>query len=424
MKKLQAEWDNPLFTQVQHQFEDAAQRLNLDENIYYRLRVPDKALMVSVPFRNDDGTVRVVPGYRVHHNDVLGPYKGGIRYHQGVNLGEVAALAMLMTWKTALVNLPLGGAKGGIQIDPTLLTRAELQRMTRRYVTEIVNFIGPEEDIPAPDMGTNEQVMAWVMDTYSQLKGYAIPEVVTGKPVIIGGSMGRREATGRGVVYCIMETYKVLNKTLNHHTTVAVQGFGNVGAAAAKKLEKSGARVVAVSDVRSGIYNPNGLSYLKVQKWMEQNKTLEGYPEADSISNEDLMLLDVDILIPAATEDTITGDIAKKLKCKVLAEGANGPVTLEGDHILQERGDIFVIPDVLANAGGVIVSYFEWVQDLQNFFWKEKEINRRLYDIIAPAFQGVYEFSRKNSLNMRMAALMLSIDKVSRAMLTRGLYPG
>ncbi len=424
MKKLQAEWDNLLFVQVQQQFEDAAKKLSLDENIFYRLRVPDKALMVSVPFRNDDGSIRVLPGYRVQHNDVLGPYKGGVRFHPNVNLGEVAALAMLMTWKCALVNLPLGGAKGGVQIDPGMLSRGELQRMTRRYTAEIINFIGPDMDIPAPDMGTNEQIMAWMMDTYSQFKGYAIPEIVTGKPVSIGGSLGRKEATGRGVVYCIMETAKILNMSLDHQTKAAIQGFGNVGSAATKKLEKSGAKIVAVSDVHTGIYNAKGLSYAKIRDWVKHHQTLLDFPEADHITNEELLLLDVDILIPAATEDTITEDIARKLKCKVLAEAANGPTTLEADKIINDRGDIFVIPDVLANAGGVIVSYFEWVQDLQNFFWKEKEINQRLWEILSQAFQSVYKFSKKQKVNLRMAALMKGIDKVSKAMLTRGFYPG
>jgi glutamate dehydrogenase (NAD(P)+) len=424
VKKLQAEWDNPLFIQVQHQFEEAAGRLNLDENIFYRLRVPDKALIVSVPFRNDDGSIRVVPGYRVQHNDVRGPFKGGIRYHPNVNLGEVAALAMLMTWKCSLVNLPLGGAKGGVQIDPSLLSRSELQRMTRRYTQEIINFIGPEIDVPAPDMGTNEQVMAWVMDTYSQLHGYAIPEIVTGKPVIIGGSLGRNEATGRGVVYCILEASKALNLALDHNTKVAIQGFGNVGSAAAKKLEKSGARVVAVSDFKCGVYNKNGLDYKKLRDWLKEHPHLENFPEGDAVTNEELMTLDVDILVPAATEGTITAKIARKLKCKILAEGANGPTSLEADQIINERGDIFVIPDILANAGGVIVSYFEWVQDLQNLFWKEKEINHRLWEIISEAFHAVHQFSKDKGINMRMAALMLGIDKVSKAMLTRGFYPG
>lgn len=423
MKKLSAEWDNPLFIQVQAQFETAARKISLDENIFYRLRVPDKALLVSVPFRNDDGSIRVVPGYRVQHNDVMGPYKGGVRYHPNVNLGEVAALAMLMTWKCALVNLPLGGAKGGIQIDPGMLSRGELQRMTRRYTSEIVNFIGPEVDIPAPDMGTNEQVMAWMMDTYSQLKGYAIPEVVTGKPVIIGGSMGRKEATGRGVVYCLMEAAKILGMRLDQNTRVAVQGFGNVASAAVKKLEKLGTKVVAVSDVHSAVYNPNGLSYAALQEWFLQHKSLEGFPEAERLNNEELLGLDVEILIPAATEATITEEVALRLKCKILAEGANGPTTLKADQIIQDRGDIFVIPDVLANAGGVVVSYFEWVQDLQNYFWNEKEIYKRLWEIMTTAFNHVYQFSLEKKVNMRLAALMLGIQKVSQAMLIRGFYP-
>jgi len=423
MKKLTAEWDSPLFSQVQVQFETAAKRLSLDENIFYRLRVPDKALIVSVPFRNDDGSIRVVPGYRVQHNDVLGPYKGGIRYHPDVNLGEVAALAMLMTWKCSLVNLPLGGAKGGIQIDPGPLSRGETQRMTRRYTSEVVNFIGPDVDIPAPDMGTNEQVMAWVMDTYSQLKGYAIPEIVTGKPVIIGGSLGRKEATGRGVVYCLIEAARVRNIKLDQGHRIGVQGFGNVGSAAVKKLEKIGAKVVAVSDAKSGVYNPKGLSYKALADWVQKNKYLEGFPEADAVTNEELMVLDLDTLIPAATEGTITESIARKLKCKVLVEGANGPTTNAADKVIEERGDIFLIPDVLANAGGVIVSYFEWVQDLQNLFWKEKEINSRLWEIIISSFKTVYDFSVERKVPMRLAALMVGIDKVSRAMLTRGFYP-
>ncbi|MCE9625951.1 MAG: Glu/Leu/Phe/Val dehydrogenase [Deltaproteobacteria bacterium] len=409
--------------QVQAQFETAAQKLSLDENIFNRLRVPDKALIVSVPFRNDDGSIRVVPGYRVQHNDVLGPYKGGLRYHPLVNLGEVAALASLMTWKCALVNLPLGGAKGGIQIDPTLLSRGELQRMTRRYTSEIVNFIGPDVDIPAPDMGTNEQVMAWIMDTYSQLKGHAVAEIVTGKPVIIGGSLGRKEATGRGVVYCLIEASKLLNYKLDESTRIAVQGFGNVGAAAVKKLEKIGTKVVAVSDVKSGVYNPKGLSYQALTDWVNQHRSLEGFPEADAVTNAELACLDVDIVVPAATEGTITPEIARKLKCKILAEGANGPTTLEADKIIEDRGDIFVIPDILANAGGVIVSYFEWVQDLQNYFWTEQEINKRLFEIMSTAFQTIHEFSKAHQVNMRNAALMTGIQKVSQAMLTRGFYP-
>lgn len=424
MKKLSAEWDNALFVQVQKQFEEAAQKISLDENLYYRLRVPDKALIVTVPFRKDDGTIQVVPGYRVHHNDTLGPYKGGIRYHPNVELGEVAALAMLMTWKCALVNLPLGGAKGGVQIDPTPLTRSELQRMTRRFTSEIVNFIGPDVDIPAPDMGTSEQVMAWIMDTYSQFHGHAIPEVVTGKPVLIGGSLGRKESTGRGVVYCIMETLKRLDMVLDHKSRVAIQGYGNVGSAAAKKLHKSGARIVAVSDVQGGIHHQGGLDLAKLNEWVANKKTVVGFPESEPINNEELLTLELEILIPAATEDVITESIAKKLRCKILAEAANGPTTIAADNILNDRDDVFIIPDVLANAGGVTVSYFEWVQSLQNLFWKEKEINHRLWEIMSQAFHSVYEFAQEKKVSMRLAALMLGIEKVSQAMLIRGFYPG
>jgi glutamate dehydrogenase (NAD(P)+) len=335
----------------------------------------------------------------------------------------VAALAMLMTWKCALVNLPLGGAKGGIQIDPARLSRGELQRMTRRYTSEIVNFIGPDVDIPAPDMGTNEQVMAWIMDTYSQLKGYAIPEIVTGKPVIIGGSLGRKEATGRGVVYALMEAAKLLKIKLDQKIRVAIQGFGNVGSAAAKKVEKIGTRVIAVSDHLGGVYNAEGLSYVALQDWVNLHRTVQGFPGGEPITNDQLLTLDADVVIPAATEGTVTADVALRMKCKILAEAANGPTTIEADRIIRERGDIFIIPDVLANAGGVVVSYFEWVQDLQNFFWNEKEINRRLWEVMTQAFHNVHQFALERKVDMRMAALMVGIDKVARAMLTRGFYP-
>ncbi len=423
MKKISAEWDNPLFKQVQTQFEEAAALLSLDDNIFYRLRIPDKVLIVAVPFRRDDGRVQVVPGYRVQHNDVLGPCKGGIRYHQNVNLGEVSALAMLMTWKCALVGLPLGGAKGGVQIDPTPLSRAELQRMTRRYTAEIAHFVGPNRDIPAPDMGTNEQVMAWFMDTYSQIQGHSVPEVVTGKPVVIGGSLGRKEATGRGVVYTIIEAAKKIKMELNSQVRVAIQGFGNVGSFAHKKIEKIGCKVVAVSDVNTGLYNPNGISYEALREYVEKNNTLQGFSEAEMISNEELLTLPVEVLIPAASEGTITGAIAKNLKCRILAEAANGPCTLEADKILNQNPNLFIIPDVLANAGGVIVSYFEWVQDLQNFFWNEKEINERLWEIMQKGFHNVVKMSEEKKVSMRMAALMTGVHIISQAMLTRGLYP-
>lgn len=423
MKLLSAEWDSPLFNDIQAQFELAAKRISLDENVFSRLRVPDRALIVSVPFRMDDGTVRVVPGYRVQHNDTFGPCKGGIRYHEEVNLGEVAALAMLMTWKTALVGLPLGGAKGGVAIDPAPLSRQELQRLTRRYTSEIFNFIGPEHDIPAPDMGTNEQVMAWMMDTYSQLRGYSVPGVVTGKPVSLGGSLGRKEAPGRGVVYCIIDAAERLKWKLNKKITVAIQGFGQVGGAAFRKIEKIGCRVVAVSDVSGGIHNPKGLSFDEVQAYSEKNGALKDCPLGDPLTNEELLTLSCDILIPAAAGGVINVDNAKKLRCRMIAEGANGPTTSEANTTIEKRGDIFLIPDILANAGGVIVSYFEWVQDLQNFFWSEREINERLFTIMQRTFAEVFDESKKEKRSLRAAALSLAIRKISSAMVARGLFP-
>ncbi len=423
MKRASAEWNSLLLRDLQEQFEKVARQISLDENVFHRLRVPERALVVSIPFRMDDGSVRVVPGYRVQHNDTLGPCKGGIRYHESVNLGEVAALAMLMTWKTALVGLPLGGAKGGVAVDPHPLSRSELQRLTRRYTTEIVNFIGPESDIPAPDMGTNEQVMAWMMDTYSMLKGYSVPGVVTGKPVAVGGSLGRREAPGRGVVYAIIEAAQRLAWKLNGKTTVAIQGFGQVGGAAAKKIQKIGCRLVAVSDVTGGVYNPKGLSYDELTKFVEKNGSLQGCRLGDSITNEELLTLECTILIPAATGGVITKKNAGKLRCRLLAEGANGPTTSEGGKILEERDDLLVIPDILANAGGVIVSYFEWVQDLQNFFWSEKEINERLFQMMQRTFHEVSDEAKRRKVSLRTAALSLAVNKVASAMLARGLFP-
>ncbi len=416
------EWRSPANEMAVRQFEIAAEKLNLDKNVAVRLQRPDRALIISVPVRMDDGNVRVFTGYRVQHNDVLGPFKGGIRYHPEVNLGEVSALAMWMTWKCALAGLPLGGAKGGISCDPNALSRKELQGMTRRYTAEIINYIGPEMDIPAPDMGTDEQVMAWVMDTYSQHKGHAVPGVVTGKPVAIGGTHGRREATGRGVVYTIVEAAKHLNMDLLG-STAAVQGFGNVGAVVAQELAGIGVKVVAISDRTGGVYNPKGLAIERVIDHVKTSKyfTLEGFSEGEPIGNAHLLELKCDILVPAALGMQITGNNAGKLKCKILAEGANGPTTLDADEILKEK-EIFVIPDILANAGGVIVSYFEWVQDLQNFFWTEDEVNKRLREILTRAFYEVLDMSRKEKVGMRQAALMIGVHRVSRAMLWRGLY--
>jgi len=414
------EWRSPASEMAVRQFDIAAERLNLDKNVAGRLRRPDRALIVSVPTRMDDGSVHVFTGYRVQHNDVLGPFKGGIRYHPDVNLGEVGALAMWMTWKCSLVGLPLGGGKGGIACDPKKLSRNELQGMTRRYTAEILNFIGPEVDIPAPDMGTNEQVMAWVMDTYSQHKGYAVPGVVTGKPVDIGGSLGRREATGRGVVYMIMEAAKHLELDLAKCSAV-VQGFGNVGLVTARELAALGVKVVGASDTSGAVWNAKGLPMAELVLYKDKNKRVQGFPGAESVSGAELLELKCDILIPAAGEMQITGENAAGLKCKILAEGANGPTTPEADQILKEKG-IFIIPDILANAGGVIVSYFEWVQDLQNFFWTEDEIRNRLREILNRAFHEVIGVSRREKVDMRVAALMIGVKRVARAMLWRGLY--
>jgi glutamate dehydrogenase (NAD(P)+) len=414
------EWRSPANEMAVQQFDSAAAKLNLDSNVAARLRRPERAMIVSVPTRMDDGRVHVFTGYRVQHNDVLGPFKGGIRYHPEVNLGEVSALAMWMTWKCSLVGLPLGGAKGGVACDPAELSRHELQGMTRRYTAEILNFIGPEVDVPAPDMGTNEQVMAWIMDTYSQHKGHAVPEVVTGKPVAIGGTLGRRDATGRGLVYTIIEAAKHLGIDLIQ-CTAAVQGFGNVGSVAVKELANIGVKVIGVSDRTGGFFDAKGLPVAKLLEVADKNHSLEGCPYGEKISNEQLLELKCDILVPAALEMQITKENAGRLQCRILAEGANGPTTPEADAILKEKG-VFVIPDVLANAGGVVVSYFEWVQDLQNFFWNEEEVNKKLRDILVKAFHEVLDMSQKQKVDMRLAALMIGIDRVARAMLWRGLY--
>jgi glutamate dehydrogenase (NAD(P)+) len=415
-----AEWRNETSDMAVQQFDVAAAKLDLDPNLAARLRRPDRAMVVSVPTRMDDGRVNVFTGYRVQHNDVLGPFKGGLRYHPSVNLGEVSALAMWMTWKCSLVGLPLGGAKGGIACDPAELSRNELQSMTRRYTAEILNFIGPEIDVPAPDMGTNEQIMAWIMDTYSQHKGHAVPEIVTGKPVAIGGTLGRREATGRGVVYTIIEAAKHLGIDLTK-CTAAVQGFGNVGAVAVKELSEIGVRLIGVADRTGGFYDAKGLPLAKLLEVADQNHSLEGFSYGQKITNAELLQLKCDILVPAALEMQITKENAPRLQCRILAEGANGPTTPEADVILREK-DVFVIPDILANAGGVVVSYFEWVQDLQNFFWTEEEVTKKLRDILVKAFHEVLHMSQKHKVHMRLAALMIGIDRVARAMLWRGLY--
>ncbi|MFQ5544069.1 MAG: Glu/Leu/Phe/Val dehydrogenase [Nitrospiria bacterium] len=415
------EYMTPIFRMALDQFEEAADKLNLDPNLRKRFTDPKRAIMVNIPIRLDDASVEVFHGYRVHHDTTLGPSKGGIRFHPEVNLGEVSALAMWMTWKCALMGLPFGGAKGGIRCDPSTLSRNELQRLTRRFTTEIIRFIGPEVDVPAPDVGTNPQVMAWMMDTYSQLRGYSIPEIVTGKPIGIGGSLGRTEATGRGVVFCIMEAMRHLEMQPQGKIAV-VQGFGNVGSHAAQLLQDEGCRVIAVSDAKSGIYNVHGLDISALRKHLEKHCFVENFPKGEVISNQELLELPCDVLIPAALSEQITEENADRISCKILAEGANGPTTLEADKILKDRG-IFVVPDVLANAGGVTVSYFEWVQGLQNFFWKEKEVNDKLHDIVTTAFQAVLEISLAEKVDMRLAALMRSIRKITDAKLARGLFP-
>lgn len=415
------ESDSPAYTMAVNQFEIAAKRLNLDRDVIARLRNPDRAYIVSVPARMDDGSVRVFSGYRVQHNDILGPFKGGIRYHPDVNLGEVSALAMWMTWKCSLAGLPFGGAKGGVACDPTRLSRQELQAMTRRYTAEIRNIIGPEVDVPAPDMGTNEQVMVWILDTYSQHRGHVVPGVVTGKPVEMGGTVGRREATGRGVVYLVAEAAKHLKLDLSR-CTATVQGFGNVGSVSAVELAKLGIKIIGVSDRTGGFYDPKGLPVDGLLRYVSQNPELAGCPYGEPISNAELLELPCDILVPAALGMQITGENVGRLKCRILAEGANGPTTLEADEILRQK-QVFVIPDILANAGGVIVSYFEWVQDLQNLFWSETEVIRGLKRILTKAFHEVLDLSQKEKTDMRLAALMIGIRRVASAMHWRGLYP-
>ena len=416
------ELDTPTFRLAVAQFDQAAEAMELDLTLRERLKLPQRSLIVSLPIRMDDGRVEVYTGYRVQHDSSRGPTKGGIRYHPDVNLGEVAALAMWMTWKCALADLPYGGAKGGVAIAPKKLSLPELQRLTRRYAAEIFPLIGPDKDVPAPDVGTDAQVMAWIMDTYSQQVGYSVPGVVTGKPLSIGGSLGREEATGRGVVYVTMEALRHLKLDIQN-TTVAIQGFGNVGTHTARIMQECGARVIAVSDVQGGIYNSNGLDIPELlARHKTKGQSLRDTKLGDWLSNDELLQLDCTVLVPAALSEQITEYNATKLRCRILAEGANGPTTLEADRILQDQG-VFIIPDILANSGGVIVSYFEWVQDGQRFFWKATDIQERLQDIMITAFHRTLQFSVSKKTSMRMAALMSGIDKVAQAHLHRGLYP-
>jgi len=396
--------------------------MQLDENIWERLRTPQRALVVSFPFRRDDyDTVDTVFGYRVQHLLTMGPTKGGTRYDADLDLGEVTALSMWMTWKCAIIGLPFGGAKGGVRIDPTTVSASELQRITRRYTSEIIEIIGPQKDIPGPDLGTDQQVMAWMMDTYSQQMGHAVPGVVTGKPVEIGGSLGRTESTGRGVVTCTLEACRHLGLSLEG-ARVAVQGYGQVGATAARIAGQLGAKIVAVSDVKSGIHAPNGLDLKQVDAWVREHRFLEGFPGGDAVSNAELLELPCDVLIPAAIQNQITGRNAGRLRCRVLVEGANGPTDLDADDVLRERG-IFTVPDILANAGGVTVSYFEWVQDAQQFFWTEEEVNQKLVLIMQRAFREVLAVAEEQKVDLRTAALMKGLARVREAKRRRGVFP-
>ncbi len=405
----------------QMQFDIAADHLKLDKGLRQVLRTPKRQLVVAIPIKMDDGTVRVFEGFRVQHNIARGPAKGGIRYHPNVTLDEVKALAAWMTWKTATVNIPFGGGKGGVICDPKRMSKGELERMTRRYASEILPIIGPDEDIPAPDVYTDSQTMAWIMDTYSMMKGHTSLGVVTGKPVSLGGSEGRNEATARGCLFITREAGKVRRLSLKG-ATVAVQGYGNAGSIAAWLFSQDGARIVAVSDSRGGIVNPKGLDPLKVLKHKERTGTVVGFPGTSKITNQELLELKCDVLVPAALENQITLENANRIKAKIVVEAANGPTTPSADEVLARKG-IFFLPDILANAGGVTVSYFEWVQDLQSFFWPEEEVNNKLEFIMKRAFHDVYQTSVRYKVHMRTAAYILAVGRVADATTVRGLFP-
>ena len=415
-------YQSTVFQQACRQFDIAADILGLEETVRERTKRPRRCVIVSMPVRMDDGRVEIFEGYRVQHNLSTGPAKGGIRFHHDVTLGEVAALAMWMSWKCSLAGLPYGGAKGGVVVDTRKLSPTELERLSRRYMQEILPFIGPNVDIPAPDVGTNEQVMAWMMDTYSNHKGHFDPGVITGKPIVLGGSLGRREATGEGVAWFVKSYLQDLGIE-PEKTTVVIQGFGNVGSEAGHALYHWGAEVIAISDYTGGVYNAKGLDLKAAQAWVAQNKTLEGFPGGEPITNEQLLELECTVLIPAALERVITDQNAGKLRCRVLAEGANGPTTNKADVILAERGDIEVIPDVLCNSGGVIVSYFEWLQNQQNYYWTKNEVFDKLYRMLAKAKASVEETKKKYNCSRRTAALLLGISRVAEAKAKRGLFP-
>ena len=411
--------ENP-FEAMMSRFDYAAKRLSLDAGLYKVLRNPEKQITVSIPVQRDGGDVEVYTGYRVLYNTSRGPAKGGIRFDMNVTLDEVTALAAWMTWKCAVVNIPFGGAKGGVICDPSTMSMGELERLTRRYTSAIIDTLGPDSDVPAPDVNTNERVMAWIMDTYSMHKRHTVTAVVTGKPVEMGGSQGRREATGRGCMIVTLEALKRLGMPIKG-ARVAVQGFGNVGSVAADLLAKQGAVVVAVSDKSGGLYNAKGFDVKDLLSWVKEKKVLAGYPKGEVITNDQLLACDCEVLVPAAMENVITSKNAGSIQAKIICEGANGPTTAKADAILEQKG-IFVIPDILANAGGVTVSYFEWVQDRSGYFWDEDTVNRRLERIMVTSFEEVAAMADKHAVNMRIAAYMLSIERVAAVHRLRGMY--
>ncbi len=411
--------ENPLESMMKR-FDVAADILELESGVYEYLKTPVRQYIVSIPIQMDDGKIEVFEGYRVIHNDVMGPSKGGIRYSPDVSLDEVRALAAWMTWKCAVVNIPFGGAKGGVRCDPSKLTRVEIEKITRRYTANMMDVFGPDKDVPAPDMNTNETTMAWIMDTYSMHNRRTETAVVTGKPLILGGSLGRREATGRGVMVNTLCALERLSMNAAN-STVAVQGFGNVGSISALLLQEQGCKIIAISDVTGGYYNKNGIDIKEAIAYTEKHRTLDGWKGGDSISQTELLQLDCDVLVPAAKEDQITPQVARNLKAKIITEGANGPTTAMADPILQEKG-ILVIPDILANSGGVTVSYFEWVQDRVGYFWSLSRVNRRLDRMMRTAFDTVYATAEKHKVTMRIGAYILAIDKVAKTLKLRGIY--
>jgi glutamate dehydrogenase (NAD(P)+) len=411
--------ENP-FESMMQRFDEAAHQLNLDPNIYKILRWPNREITLYIPVLMDDGNYQVFTGYRVQHNFARGPAKGGIRYSPDVTLDEVRALAAWMTWKCAVVNIPFGGGKGGVICNPQEMSSSELERLTRRYTSDLMDFIGPERDVPAPDMNTNEQTMAWIMDTYSMHMRHTVTAVVTGKPVEIGGSKGRREATGRGLLFVCNEAVKKFNMDISR-TRVVIQGAGNVGGTAAQLMHKEGYKITGLADISGCLYNANGLDIPGLMAYLKEFKTVEGYKEAEPVDKDEFLELECEILMPAATENQITTENAERLKCRILAEGANGPTTADADAIVAEK-NIFVIPDILANAGGVTVSYFEWVQNRMGFFWNENEVNTRLHEIMVNSFNDVVRVAEKYNVNTRLAAYMLAIDRVAYDTKIRGIY--